>query len=83
MEVGTIEPFMLASAREIVEVQVKAVELARESFSIAEVSYENGVITSSELNDARVSLLQTEWALAQAKYGVIVAGARTKFAAGL
>jgi outer membrane protein TolC len=36
-----------------------------------------------ELNDARVSLMQTEWALAQAKYGVIVAGARTKFAAGL
>jgi outer membrane protein TolC len=55
----------------------------RESLSIAEVSYENGVITSSELNDARVSLMQTEWALAQAKYGVIVAGARTRFAAGL
>ena len=73
----------LASAREIVEVQRKAVELARESLSIAEVSYENGVITSSELNDARVSLMQTEWALAQAKYGVIVAGARTRFAAGL
>jgi hydrophobe/amphiphile efflux-1 (HAE1) family protein len=73
----------LASAREIVEVQRKAVELARESLSIAEVSYENGAITSSELNDARVSLMQTEWALAQAKYGVIVAGARTKFAAGL
>jgi len=73
----------LASAREIVELQRKAVDLARESLSIAEVSYENGVITSSELNDARVSLMQTEWALAQAKYGVIVAGARTKFAAGL
>ena len=73
----------LASAREIVELQRKAVELARESLSIAEVSYENGVLTSSELNDARVSLMQTEWALAQAKYGVIVAGARTRFAAGL
>jgi outer membrane protein TolC len=73
----------LASAREIVAVQRKAVELARESLSIAEVSYENGAITATELNDARVSLLQTEWALAQAKYGVIVAGARTKFAAGL
>ena len=73
----------LASAREIVEVQRKAVELARESLSIAEVSYESGAITATELNDARVSLLQTEWALAQAKYGVIVAGAKTKFAAGL
>ena len=50
--------------------------------SIAEVSYENGIITSSELNDARVSLLETEWTLAQAKYAVIVAGAKTKFAAG-
>ncbi len=73
----------LEAAREIVEVQRKAVELAREGLSIAEVSYENGVIISSELNDARVSLLETEWALAQAKYGVIVAGARTKFAAGI
>ncbi len=73
----------LASAREIVEVQRKAVELARESLSIAEVSYENGAITATELNDARVSLMQTEWALAQAKYGVIVAGAKTRFAAGL
>jgi HAE1 family hydrophobic/amphiphilic exporter-1 len=73
----------LDAAREIVEVQRKAVELAREGLSIAEVSYENGVITSSELNDARVSLLETEWALAQAKYGVIVAGAKTRFAAGI
>jgi outer membrane protein TolC len=73
----------LASAREIVEVQRKAVELAREGLSIAEVSYANGAITATELNDARVSLLQTEWALAQAKYGVIVAGAKTRFAAGL
>jgi outer membrane protein TolC len=73
----------LQAAREIVEVQRKALELARESLSIAEVSYEHGAITSSELNDARISLMQTEWALAQAKYGVIVAGARTRFAAGL
>ncbi len=73
----------LEAAREIVEVQRKAVELAREGLSIAEVSYENGVITSAELNDARVSLLENEWGLAQAKYGVIVAGAKTRFAAGI
>jgi outer membrane protein len=73
----------LEAAREIVGVQQKAVKLAREGLSIAEVSYENGVITSSELNDARVSLLETEWALAQAKYGVIVAGSKTRFAAGM
>jgi len=73
----------LESAREVVDVQKKAVELARESLSIAEVSYENGIITTSEINDARVSLMQTEWALAQAKYAVIVAGARTRFAAGI
>ncbi|HSL20875.1 MAG TPA: efflux RND transporter permease subunit [Vicinamibacterales bacterium] len=73
----------LEAAREIVATQRKAIELAREGLSIAEVSYENGVITSTELNDARLSLLETEWELMQAKYGVIVAAARTKFAAGI
>ena len=59
----------LDAAREIVSTQQKAVELAREGLSIAEVSYENGVITATELNDARLSLLETEWELMQAKYG--------------
>lgn len=73
----------LEAAREIVATQQKALELAREGLSIAEVSYENGVITSTELNDARLSLLETEWELMQAKYSAIVAAARTKFAAGV
>jgi outer membrane protein TolC len=73
----------LDAAREIVSTQEKAVELAREGLSIAEVSYENGVITATELNDARLSLLETEWELMQAKYGQIVAAARTRYAAGL
>jgi hydrophobic/amphiphilic exporter-1 (mainly G- bacteria), HAE1 family len=73
----------LDAAREIVATQEKAVELARESLGIAEVSYENGVITASELNDTRLSLLETEWELMQAKYSQIVAAARTRFAAGL
>jgi outer membrane protein TolC len=73
----------LEAAREIVSTQEKALELAREGLSIAEVSYENGVITSTELNDARLSLLQTEWELMQAKYAQIVAAARTRHAAGL
>jgi outer membrane protein TolC len=73
----------LEAAREIVATQQKALELAREGLAIAEVSYENGVITSSELNDARQSLLETEWELLQAKYSVVVAAARTKFAAGI
>jgi outer membrane protein TolC len=73
----------LDAAREIVSTQQKAVELARESLTIAEVSYENGVITSTELNDARLSLLETEWELTQAKYAQIVAAARTRHAAGL
>ncbi|HEY6360993.1 MAG TPA: efflux RND transporter permease subunit, partial [Vicinamibacterales bacterium] len=71
------------AAREIVSTQQKAVELARESLTIAEVSYENGVITSTELNDARLSLLETEWEMTQAKYAQIVAAARTRYAAGL
>jgi hydrophobe/amphiphile efflux-1 (HAE1) family protein len=72
----------LDAAREIVTTQQKSLELAREGLSIAEVSYENGVITATELNDARLSLVETEWALMQAKYYAIVAAARTKFAAG-
>jgi hydrophobe/amphiphile efflux-1 (HAE1) family protein len=73
----------LDAAREIVSTQEKSLELAREGLSIAEVSYENGVITSTELNDARLSLVETEWALMQAKYYAIVAAARTKYAAGV
>jgi len=73
----------LDAAHEIVVTEQKAVELARESLTIAEVSYENGVITATELNDARLSLLETEWQLMQAKYGQIVAAARTRFAAGV
>jgi HAE1 family hydrophobic/amphiphilic exporter-1 len=73
----------LEAAGEIVATQQKALELARESLGIAEVSYENGVITAAELNDARLSLLETEWELTQAKYAQIVAAAKTRFAAGL
>jgi len=73
----------LQAASEIVATQQKALDLAREGLSIAEVSYENGMITSSELNDARQSLVETEWELAQAKYAVIVAAARTRYAAGV
>jgi hydrophobic/amphiphilic exporter-1 (mainly G- bacteria), HAE1 family len=72
----------LESSAEVVTTQEKALELARESVSIAQVSYENGVITSAELNDAQVRLLQTEWLLMQAKYARITAAARAKVAAG-
>jgi HAE1 family hydrophobic/amphiphilic exporter-1 len=70
------------AADEVVSTQLKALDLARESVSIAQVSYENGVITSAELTDAQVRLLQTEWLLMQAKYSRIVAAARAKVAAG-
>jgi HAE1 family hydrophobic/amphiphilic exporter-1 len=71
------------ASAEVVSTQEKALELARESVSIAQVSYENGVITSAELNDAQVRLLQTEWLLMQAKYARITAAARAKVAAGI
>ena len=71
------------AADEVVVTQQKALELARESVSIAQTSYENGVITSAELNDSQVRLLQTEWLLMQAKYGRIVAAAKARVAAGL
>jgi outer membrane protein TolC len=72
----------LEASAEVVVTQEKALELARESVAIAQVSYENGVITSAELNDAQVRLLQTEWLLMQAKYARITAAARAKVAAG-
>jgi hydrophobic/amphiphilic exporter-1 (mainly G- bacteria), HAE1 family len=71
------------AADEVVTTQQKALELARESVTIAQVSYENGVITSAELNDAQVRLLQTEWLLMQAKYNRIVAAAKARVAAGI
>jgi outer membrane protein, adhesin transport system len=71
------------AADEVVTTQEKALELARESVAIAQTSYENGVITSAELNDAQVRLLQTDWLLAQAKYNRIVAAAKARVAAGL
>jgi HAE1 family hydrophobic/amphiphilic exporter-1 len=73
----------LQAAAEVVATQEKAIELARESVQIAQVSYENGVITSAELNDAQVRMLETEWNLLQAKYAKIVAAARAKVAAGV
>ncbi len=73
----------LQAAAEVVSTQQKALELARESVQIAQVSYENGVITSAELNDAQVRLLETEWNLLQAKFARIVAAARAKVAAGV
>ena len=68
---------------EVVEAQRKALDLARESLSIAQVSYENGLITSIELSDARQALVETEWNLAQAKFAQILAAAKTRYAAGL
>jgi outer membrane protein TolC len=65
-----------------VTTQQKALELARESVTIAQTSYENGVITSAELSDAQVRLLQTEWFLMQAKYSRIVAAAKARLASG-
>jgi outer membrane protein len=73
----------LEASSEVVATQEKALELARESVQIAQVSYENGVITSAELNDAQVRLLQTEFFLLQAKYSRITAAARAKVAAGI
>jgi hydrophobe/amphiphile efflux-1 (HAE1) family protein len=70
------------AADEVVTTQEKALELARESVSIAQTSYENGVITSAELNDSQVRLLQTEWLLMQAKYSRILAAARARLASG-
>ncbi|MFN2447561.1 MAG: TolC family protein [Vicinamibacterales bacterium] len=73
----------LEASAEVVRTQEKALELARESVTIAQVSYENGVITSAELNDTQVRLLQTDWLLMQAKYTRIVAAAKARVSGGL
>ena len=73
----------LEATTEVVTTQQKALELARESVAIAQVSYENGVITPAELTDAQVALLQTEYLLQQATYARIVAAPRARFAAGV
>ena len=73
----------LEASAEVVTTQEMALEMARESVTIAQVSYENGVITSAELNDAQVRLLQTEYLLMQAKYSRITAAARARVAAGV
>jgi adhesin transport system outer membrane protein len=70
------------AADEVVSTQEKALQLARESVAIAQTSYENGVITSAELNDTQVRLLLTEFLLMQAKYQRIVAAAKARLAAG-
>jgi len=70
------------AANEVVTTQEKALELARESVAIAQTSYENGVITSAELSDVQVRLLQTEFVLLQAKYSRIVAAAQARLASG-
>lgn len=72
----------MQAATEVVATQQKALDLARESVAIAQVSYENGVITSAELTDAQVALLNTDFVLQQAKYARILAAARARFAAG-
>jgi outer membrane protein TolC len=82
LELETAWTDMQATA-EVVGTQEKALELARESVAIAQVSYENGVITSAELTDAQVALLQTEYQLQQAKFARILAAARARFAAGV
>jgi outer membrane protein TolC len=82
LEVTSAYTEWLAS-KEVVDAQQKALEMARESLSIAQVSYENGLITSIELSDARQSMLETQWNLMQAKFAQILAAARTRFAAGL
>jgi outer membrane protein len=73
----------LEASAEVVSTQQMALDLARESVSIAQVSYENGVITSAELNDVQLRLLLTEWNLMQAKYARITAAARARVAAGI
>lgn len=50
----------LVEAKSLIEVQKNTVEQARESLRIANLRYENGIITSVEFTDAQLALAQAE-----------------------
>ncbi len=50
----------LVEAKALIEVQRNTVEQARESLRIANLRYENGIITSVEFTDAQLALTQAE-----------------------
>ena len=62
----------LVEAKALIEVQRNTVEQARESLRIANLRYENGIITSVEFTDAQLALTQAEVNRLQSLYDYVV-----------
>ena len=62
----------LVEAKALIDVQKNTVKQARESLRIANLRYENGIITSVEFTDAQLSLTQAEVNRLQSLYDYVV-----------
>lgn len=72
----------LREAEERITSQVKNVEHAEESLRLAQVRYENGVGTATEVLDARLALVQARTLFFESLYDYSVAQARLEKAVG-
>ena len=72
----------LLEARTLIDVQRETVGQAQESVRIANLRYENGMITSVELTDAQLALSQAEVNRLQSLHDYVVGLARLEKAIG-
>ena len=72
----------LLEAKTLIDVQRETVEQAQESVRIANLRYENGMITSVELTDAQLALSQAEANRLQSLHDYVVGVARLEKAIG-
>ena len=66
----------------LIDVQKETVEQAQESLRLANVRYENGMITSVELTDAQLALSQAEVNRLQSQHDYVVGLTRLEKAVG-
>jgi len=69
-------------ASSVLQTQEETQRQAAEALRIANISFENGLITSVELADAELGKTQADMLLAQASYDALVARARLEHAVG-
>ena len=72
----------LTQAKSSIDVQKETVAQAEESMRIANLRYENGMLTSVELTDAQLALAQAEVNHLQARHDYVVEFARLERAVG-
>ena len=72
----------LIQAKSSIDVQKETVAQAEESMRIANLRYDNGMLTSVELTDAQLALAQAEVNHLQARHDYVVEFARLERAVG-